>query len=51
MRRLLEQCPQESDTLESFPEAHLIRHDTSILVFDEHTSGAFIQKLGRMSET
>jgi hypothetical protein len=42
MRRLLEQCPQEGNTLERFPEAHLIRHDTSVLVLDEHASGAFI---------
>jgi len=46
MRRLLDKCPEESNTLQSFSESHLIGHDTPILVVDHHAGGTFVQKLG-----
>lgn len=39
---LLEHSPEERYTLKCLPETHLVRHNASVLVLDQHASGAFI---------
>lgn len=45
MWRLLHQSPKKGNTLQSLAKTHFICHDTTILVFHNHTSGAFVEEL------
>lgn len=46
MRRLFNECPEQSDALKGLSQSHFVSHDASILILDHHPCSTPVKKLG-----